>query len=60
MRKIKEYRQKAGLSQKALGEKCNVSDVMIHYVEVGRLNPSIFLLRDIATALGVTMEDLME
>lgn len=60
MRKVKEYREKAGMTQVELAKVCNVTNIMICYIETGRKNPSIYLLRDIAEALGVKMEDLME
>lgn len=60
MRKIKEYREKIGMTQKKLAEVCKVTEIMICFIETGRKNPSIYLLRDIAQALGVTMDDLME
>lgn len=60
MRKIKEYRKKIGMTQKKLAEVCKVTEIMICFIETGRKNPSIYLLRDIAQALGVTMDDLME
>lgn len=56
--RIKEYREKSGLSQGKLAEKCNVSRQTINAIENNKYDPSLQLAFDIARTLGVTMEDL--
>ncbi|KIL74755.1 helix-turn-helix transcriptional regulator [Bacillus badius] len=56
--KIKEYREKSGLSQGKLAEKCNVSRQTINAIENNKYDPSLQLAFDIARTLKVTMEEL--
>lgn len=56
--RIKEYREKSGLSQGKLAEICNVSRQTINAIENNKYDPSLQLAFDIARNLGVTMEDL--
>lgn len=60
MTNIREARKKVGMTQIELADACGVSNVMIHHVEIGRKIPNAYLLRDIAHALGVTMEELVD
>ena len=54
--RIRNARKKKGLTQKALGEKCNMPDSQIRQYELGMVNPKIEQLRRIASALGVGLE----
>lgn len=56
--KMKEYRLKAGLTQLELAKRCSVTEATICRIERGVKPPSAGLLKDIAIALGVTMDDL--
>ncbi|MEH7010668.1 helix-turn-helix transcriptional regulator [Neobacillus niacini] len=56
--RMKEYRERNGLSQGKLAEKCNVSRQTINAIENNKYDPSLQLAFDIARTLGVTMEDL--
>lgn len=56
--RIKEYREKCGLSQGNLAEKCNVSRQTINAIENNKYDPSLQLAFDIARTLGVSMEQL--
>ena len=56
--RIKEYREKKGLSQGKLAEECNVSRQTINAIENNKYDPSLQLAFDIARTLGVTMEKL--
>ncbi len=56
--KIKEYREKNGLSQGKLAELCNVSRQTINAIENNKYDPSLQLAFDIAKTLDVAMEDL--
>lgn len=57
--KIKEYRTKAGLTQKALGEKCGIAEPTIRKYELGILNPKIGTVKKISAALNVSVPDIM-
>ncbi|MFU0832540.1 MAG: Transcriptional regulator, PBSX family [Oscillospiraceae bacterium] len=56
--RIKECREKSGLSQGKLAEKCNVSRQTINAIENNKYDPSLQLAFDIARTLKVTMEEL--
>ena len=55
---IRKYREKAGMSQKALAEAVFVDQAMICKVEKGIKLPSLPLSMAIAKALGCTMDEL--
>ena len=57
--KIREYRIKAGLTQKSLGESCGIAEPTIRKYELGILNPKIETVKKIASALGVSVPDIM-
>lgn len=56
--RIKEFREKKGLSQGKLADLCNVSRQTINAIENNKYDPSLQLAFDIAKHLGVTMEEL--
>lgn len=58
--RIKFARKKAGLTQKALGEKCNMPDSQIRQYELGMVNPKIDTLNRIAEALSISIAELMD
>ena len=60
--KIKQKRQKKGLTQKQLGESCNppINEANIRKYENGYLSPSLKTLRKIAIALNVPIYEIME
>lgn len=58
--KIKALRKAAGLTQKALGEKCQMPDSQIRQYELGMVTPKIEQLRRIATALGVGLDAFID
>lgn len=61
MFQIKKYREKAGLTQEQLAKKVGITQVYLCYLENGqKKNPSIPLLRKIAIALGVNINDLLD
>lgn len=59
MFRIKEVREKIGITQEQLAEKVNVSKEFISYIENGHKDPSISLLKKIARVLNTTMKDLI-
>ena len=56
--KIKEFREKAGLTQADLAEKVGVRRETIVHLENGKYNPSLKLAMDIAKVFDVTVEEL--
>lgn len=58
--RVRQFRQRAGLSQSALAEKCCCSREMISAIEVGRHDPNTTRLCTIAQALGVPLWSLFE
>ncbi|WP_017753987.1 helix-turn-helix transcriptional regulator [Calidifontibacillus oryziterrae] len=56
--KIKEHREKKGLSQGKLAELCNVSRQTINAIENNKYDPSLQLAFDIARHLEISLEQL--
>lgn len=56
--KIKEFREKAGLTQADLAEKVGAQRETIVHLENGKYNPSLKLAMDIARVFDVTVEEL--
>ena len=59
-KKIKEARNAAGLTQKQLGKKLNVTQASINQFENNLRNPKLETLTKIAAALDVTLVDLLD
>lgn len=55
--RIKEYRQKLGLSQSKLAELVGTTQNTISSLETGQYSPTAFLSGLICKALGVTWEE---
>ncbi len=55
-----KLRADSGMTQQALADKVGVSRQMIQQIERGSKIPSVVLGRDIAVALGVSVEDLLK
>jgi transcriptional regulator with XRE-family HTH domain len=53
-------REKQGVSQAELAEKCDKDKQSINRLEKGNVNPSVFYLQEIADALGVGLNELMK
>ena len=58
--RIRDYRKKAGLSQKELGKKLDVSQQHIAQYENGKRMPKLDTLKKIANALEIDINDLLE
>lgn len=58
--KMRELRQKKGLTTTQLGDMVGVSNAMITRIETGTKDPSIALLKVIADALGVSAGILID
>lgn len=56
--KLRELRQKKGLTTKELGELVGCNDSFISHLEFGRKEPSARLLHYLAKALDCKMDDL--
>ena len=56
--RIKELREKNGLTQEVLADKVNVTRQTILFLEKGKYNPSLRLAYKIARVFGVTIEDV--
>lgn len=56
--RIKELREKNGLTQEVLAHKVNVTRQTILFLEKGKYNPSLRLAYKIARVFGVTIEDV--
>lgn len=56
--KIKEFRNKLGLTQDELAKKVGVRRETIIFLEQGKYNPSLKLAREIAQTFKVRIEDL--
>ena len=56
--RLKECRERAGLSQAALARKTYISQQAIQRFEVGLTNPTVDTLRALADALDCTMDYL--
>jgi transcriptional regulator with XRE-family HTH domain len=57
--KIKEYRNKEGLTQVQLAAKANISRSYLGDVEKNRYNASVETLQKIASALGIPVSQLL-
>jgi len=58
--RIRDYRKKAGLSQKELGQKLDVSQQHIAQYENGKRTPKLDTIQKIATALQIDINTLLE
>ena len=56
--RVKELREKEGLTQKKLGEKVNVSRQAINAIETGKYDPSLWLAYDIAQLINMSIEEV--
>lgn len=58
VKKVREFRESLGLTQKELGERVGVSRQAINAIETGKFDPSIWLAHDLAKLFGVSIEFL--
>lgn len=57
--RIKLLRRQKGLTQDELAESIGKQGPAIQRIEGGKLNPSIYTLREIAGGLGITLDKLL-
>lgn len=58
--KISQYRNEAGLSQRALAKKSELTSPAINQYENGKRVPDLKCFHSICLALGVSMDSFME
>ena len=58
--RVRQLREKQGLTQKQLGERVNVSRQAINAVETGKFDPSLWLAYDIAQLFGMSIEEVFD
>ena len=56
--RIKEFREKLGVTQEALAKKVDVTRQTILFLEKGKYNPSLRLAYKIARQLNVKIEEI--
>jgi transcriptional regulator with XRE-family HTH domain len=59
-RRLRELRTKAGFSQEAFADQCDLDRTYISGIERGRRNVSLRNIENIAKALGISIRDLMQ
>lgn len=57
--RIRTLRQEQGLTQAQLAERAGVKQPFVNLIECGKRSPSVDNLVNLATALGVTTDDLL-
>jgi transcriptional regulator with XRE-family HTH domain len=58
-RQVRRRREAAGLSQEELAERTGVSRNYVGMIERGETNPTLLVLHNLATALGLAMSTLI-
>ncbi len=58
--RVRELRERAGLTQKELGEAVGVSRQAINAIETGKFDPSLWLAYDLARHFGTRIEELFD
>lgn len=58
--KLKELREQRNLSQQELARRAGIAQSSIHYIETGQKSPTYRILQKLASALGVSVADLLE
>jgi transcriptional regulator with XRE-family HTH domain len=56
---VRRYRSQAGISQERLAELASLERAYVSALERGRRNPTLLTQQRIATALGVTLQQLI-
>ena len=58
--RIKELREAKGLDQKSFAFYCEIGRTQLHMIENGKTNPRLSTLMKIATALEISVSQLVE
>jgi XRE family transcriptional regulator, fatty acid utilization regulator len=56
--RLREWRERRGLSLRDLGERAGVSFVTIHRIEMAHISPTVTMLEKLAEPLGITVRDM--
>jgi transcriptional regulator with XRE-family HTH domain len=56
---LRRWRKRRGLSLRKLGARSGVSYVTVQRIEAGKMSPTLDTLEKLATALGLTVRDLI-
>lgn len=59
-RRVKQLRQKFGVTQEALADRSGLHVTYIAGIESGRRNPSLNSLASLAKGFGISLPELME
>lgn len=57
---VRRARERVGITQKVLAERCGVTTHQIGEIEAGRRKPSVDLLFSLGVALGIPSSDLLD
>lgn len=55
---LKEFRESMGITQEDLAASANISQSMVQAIESGRRKGSFSTLKEIASSLGISMDEL--
>ena len=58
-KRIRKYREEAGLSQEELAHRCGLYRTYIGHLENGRYSPSAYILVRICKSLKITISQLL-
>lgn len=58
--RVRQLREKRGLTQQELGELVGVSRQSIAAIEKGKFDPTVWLAYDLSRAFGITIEELFD
>lgn len=58
-KKLRAFREAAGMTQQELAEKCYITNVMVCRMEDGTKDPSVAVLKKLAEVLGCTADELL-
>lgn len=58
--KLKKFRTEKGLTQEALAQSCEISRQRVTNYEIGIREPNLETLKKLASALDVTVDELLE
>jgi transcriptional regulator with XRE-family HTH domain len=57
---VARLREEAGLSQTELALRCDKDRQSLNRLEKGRINPSVFYLKELAAELDIPLKDLVD
>jgi putative transcriptional regulator len=57
---LRVYRTKKGLTSSELARRCFMERSNIARIEMGRINPSLFVLKKLATGMEIELDELLK